>query len=173
MPKARVIEAAFNWLEGGVGKRKELAEEYATTRLDAEREYDATLWRSLLVDEADDRWAAKEYRTAVRLLHWIEARWPESQAATLAASKARKLEQQSEFVDGKSRAAQERKSRIDEALVTGYEKLANDRRAWFTRERRSHYAKKAIRLIEASGIELKEQSERIEKLKEIAARGKQ
>lgn len=173
MPKEKVIEAAFNWLEGGVEERKELAEKYVATRLDARKEYNASSWRNLLVEEAEDRWAAKEYASAVALLQWIETRWPDSEAAKQAAAKSGRLAQQSEFIEDKSRTTGERKTILDEALVTGYEKLANDRRIWFTRERRSRYAKIAIRLIETSGIELKEQSERIEKLREIAARGKQ
>ena len=171
MSKAPVIEAAFNWMEGGVQERQDLAEKYLATRLDTRKEYDATWWRNSLLEEADDRWAANEYAFSVGLLHWIEMRWPDSQAAKQAATKSRQLTQQSEFIEDKSRVTMARKTKLDEALVTGYEKLANDRRAWFTPERRARYAMEAIRQMEFAQIKPKGQSERVARLKEIVEKG--
>ena len=99
-------------------------------------------------------------------------RWPDSQAAKQAAVKSRRLAQQSEFIEDKSRATRERKTKLDEVLVTGYEKLANDRRAWLTPERRARYAMFAIRRMETAEIKLNGQSERIERLREIVEKGK-
>ncbi len=171
MPDAAVIEQAIKWLEDGSEGRQLLAQQYPATRLVAGREYDATAWQDALVEEANARWAAQEYGTALRLLQWIEARWPESPAAALAKTKSQTFEQQQELVESASKELAERQSRINEARIAGYEKLANDRRSWFTRETRSQYAEKAMRLIEVLGGELDDSSKRIETLKEIANRG--
>ena len=171
MPKAGVIEAAFNWLEQGVDERKALAQKYPATRLAAKQPYDATSWRNSLLEEADARLAAKDYTSADALLQWIQSRWPDSQAARQAAAKWRRLDEESDFTTNKSRLASERKTRLDEVYVAGYERLANDRRAWFTPERRAGYAMEAIRRLETTERTLEEQSERIESLKEIVEKG--
>ncbi len=172
MPKAGVMEMAFNWLDEGVDKRSKVADQYPTTRLDAKRKYDASLWRNSLIDEADSRWKAQEYAGAVRLLKWIEARWPDTSAATQAVADARALEQRSEFIEDQSKEVEMRRSAIDLARVSGYEKLAADRRAWFTKERRAAYAQRALLFIEHSETEITDRAERVEKLRQIAARGK-
>ena len=171
MPKAGVIELAFQWLEEGVPSRRALAGSFPATRIDSTNDHDATLWRKSLLKEAEKRWAAKQYSVAVQLLQWIETRWPDSDAANQAATRSQQLVEQPEFLDDQSRAAKQRKSKLDATLFEGYEKLANDRRAWFTPEHRVRYAKEAIRLMETADFKVEGRSVRLEKLREIVEKG--
>lgn len=168
MPKPGVISAAYQWLERGTGKRKSLAETHAATRL-ATAGYDAASWQNALLAEADQRGQAGE-SAAVGLFGWIAARWPESPAGKLALERLQQHRRDPKFLEQQGIVEEERQAKINEALVLGYEKLAFDRRSWFTAERRADYATRAIQRIDLLGIELDGKLERIEALKKVAAK---
>ena len=123
MPKAKLLELAFEWLEAGVAERKQDATRYAASRIPSDTTYDPKAWRQLLLAEANDRWSAQQYRVAVDLLRWIELRWPDTPVALQATERAADWSQHPEYVADASRLASKRQDpdlQIDRrsALIT-------------------------------------------------------
>ncbi len=169
MPKAGVIESAFNWLEEGREQRMQLAKRYKSTRVAMDQKYDVNSWRYSLLRESEKRWRAAEYATAVTLLGWIEDRWPNSKEAVAATEKLERLAQESVYLENKKLIARERDSKVQIAILTGYETLANDDRNSTSAAVRARYATYAIRQMELSDIELAQREERMERLRRIAS----
>ena len=171
MPKPAAISTAYRWLEGAARQRKSLAERYESTRLDREV-YDEVAWQESLLDEADQRRKAGEHEVAAELLSWLEERWPDSPTTVIARDSLKQLAQTTEFSEQAGKFTEERETKVNKALILGYEKLAKDRRAWFTSQRRADYAARAIRLIEQTSLELDDKLGRLEALKEVFQKAK-
>ena len=168
MPKPELITTAVQWLEHGLKSRVKRSETFPATRLNPNKAYDEKQWSLDLVEEAERRWTNDQKLAAITLLEWIVQRWPKTDAALRANNKLNVFKP---FVaDGaeikKAQSAREKKSAL--AIANGYDKLANDRRAWFTRERRANYAKEAIRRFESLADSDSNYAQRIEELSRIA-----
>ena len=168
MPQPGQITSAVSWLDGSAKDRKTLANKYPATRYDGTLTDDESR-SAALFSEARTRASDGQFLVASNLLRWITRRWPDSESAKQATEEL----ENDENLDSKSIEELERlhRDRVLEAISLGYEKLANDRRSWFTSERRAGYAREAIRRLQ--NIQPRDKyAERIETLTEIAARGK-
>lgn len=168
MPKPETISSAVQWLEQGLKPRTKLSDTYPATRLNPSKAYDEKQWSLELVEEAERRWTNNQKLAAVNLLEWTAKRWPKTDAASRANKKLNALKPY--VADSKEiqQAKSDREKKSALAIANGYDKLANDRRAWFTRERRARYAKEAIRMFESLSDADPSYESRIEELSKIA-----
>lgn len=169
MPDATVIDSAIKWLEAGLDRRRELAQRYATTRIDLGKSSTAKDWPERLLKEAEQRQGNQDVVASHMLLRWIRERWPESEAAEHVA--ILQSAQGEADLAAINETVTTQQQTVAAAHLDGYEALANDRRSWFTNEKRGTYALLALRHL-AHSPELDANQERARLLKAIARKGK-
>lgn len=145
MPDAEVMESAFEWIEAGVGQRRETAKKYPALRIAEAPSREE--WADRLLTDAKSRLAdpidAELADAGLQQLEGIIARWPDVPAAAAAKRLIDELAARADRPWEKVRDAAERELLLVQA--EGYARVAGDGRG-AAGNQRGQYAKFALSL---------------------------
>lgn len=166
-PAVNTIEAAYQWLEDGVDKRRELAKTYSSTCINWQRRFDQETWGQALLEELETL-RDKEPQRAIAIVRWMMERWAETDLADEAATVVADIEPAAALAVEQSTAARQRK--VETAMLEGYERAAQDRRASLSRERKAGFAKLALRYLDQATPRPADYSDRMAILQKVIAK---